>query len=209
MLGAAEDAGIVHILGCEFRWDPGQALLARAVSSGAVGAPRLAVFMLHVPFLADESAEVPKWWAEADQGGGWLGAHGSQVIDQIRMTLGEFESVSASLPHVAGRSDMSAEDAFVVHFTMRSGAAGILQSTSGDLAPPIFITRASGDKGAAWIEGASATVQVADSDGTRTLPVPDDLSHGLSAPALPDGIVNTTYDRMISHGMDFGPYTRL
>ena len=57
--------------------------------------------MLHVPLLADPSAEVPEWWADSDQGGGWLGAHGSQVIDQIRVTLGEFESVCASLPHVA------------------------------------------------------------------------------------------------------------
>jgi predicted dehydrogenase len=207
MLAAAEAAGVVHLLGCEFRWDAGQAGLARAVSAGTVGEPRLATVLLHVPLLADRSAEVPEWWADADQGGGWLGAHGSQVIDQLRVTLGEFEAVSASLPHVAERG-MSAEDAFVVHFRLRSGAVGTLQSTSGDWGPPIMITRVTGSTGTAWIEGVGAQVQVADARRTRTLPVPPDLPTG-TGPPLPDGLVHTAYERMISHGMDFGPYTRL
>ena len=111
-------------------------LLARMVAEGAVGAPRLATWLLHVGVLADPAAEVPDWWADAAQGGGWLGAHGSQVIDQIRATLGEFEGVSASLPHVAARA-MSAEDGFAVHFRLRSGVDGIMQSTAGDWGPPL------------------------------------------------------------------------
>jgi predicted dehydrogenase len=136
-----------------------------------------------------------------------MAAHGSQIIDQIRMTLGEFEAVSASLPHVAER-DMTADDAFVVHFRMRSGAVGVLQSTSSDWGPPIVITRVVGSKGTAWIEGVGATVRVADKDGTRTLSVPDDLPVG-GGPPLPDGLVHTAYERMTAHGMDFGPYRRL
>jgi predicted dehydrogenase len=207
VLAAAVEADVVHLLGCEFRWDPGQAILARAVGSGEIGEPRIATFLLHVPLLADRSAEVPEWWADVEQGGGWLGAHGSQVIDQIRVTLGEFESVSASLPHAADTA-MSAEDSFVVHFRMRSGAVGTMQSTSGDWGPPVVITRVVGSKATAWIEGVGATVKVADRNGTRTLPVPDDLPIE-KAPPLPDGLVRTTYERMISHGMDLGPYTRL
>jgi predicted dehydrogenase len=207
VLAAAEAAGIVHLLGCEFRWDAGQALLAQAVQGGEIGAPRMATIMLHVPMLAHSSAEVPDWWADADQGGGWTAAHGSQIIDQVRMTLGEFESVSASLPHVAGRR-MTADDAFVVHFRMRSGAVGVLQSTSGDWGPPIVITRVVGSRGTAWIEGVGSTVRVADRSGVRTLPVPEDLPTE-RGPALPEGLVSTAYERMISHGMDFGPYTRL
>ena len=143
---------------------PGRSQRARS------GKPRMATVMLHVPLLAADSAEVPDWWADPDQGGGWTGAHGSQIIDQVRVTLGEFESVSASLPHVADR-DMAAEDAFVVHFRMRSGAVGVLQSTSGDWGPPIVITRVVGSAGTAWIEGVGSTVRVADATGTRTLPV--------------------------------------
>ena len=52
---------------------------------------------MHVPMLADPDAVVPAWWADAAGGGGWLGAHGSQLIDQIRATSGEFAGVSASL----------------------------------------------------------------------------------------------------------------
>jgi len=207
MLAAAEEAGIVHLLGCEFRWDGGQATLARTVISGQIGEPRLATVLLHVPLLASAADEVPEWWAEADQGGGWLGAHGSQLIDQIRVTLGEFESVSASLPHVADRG-MSADDAFVVHFRMRSGAVGTLQSTSGDLGPPIIVTRVVGSAGTAWIEGVGSTVKVVDHAGTRTVPVSEDIPVGIRPP-LPDGLVSTAYDRMISHGLDFGPYARL
>ncbi len=197
----------MHLLGCEFRWDPGQATLARAVRAGRVGEARLATFLLHVPLLAEPTAEVPGWWADRTQGGGWLGAHGSQVIDQIRVTLGEFDSVCASLPHVAAR-EMTAEDAFAVHFRMASGAVGTLQSTSGELGPPIVITRVAGSEGTAWIEGVGSTVKVADRAGTRTLPVADDLPTG-TGPGLPDGLVTTAYERMISHGMDFAPYTRL
>ena len=87
VLAAAEAAGIVHLLGCEFRWDAGQALLAQAVQGGEIGEPRMATVMLHVPLLADPSAEVPAWWADADQGGGWMAAHGSQIIDQIGLGL--------------------------------------------------------------------------------------------------------------------------
>lgn len=207
VLAAAEAAGLVHLLGCEFRWDAGQALLAQAVQEGQIGEPRMATVMLHVPMLVDPAAEVPEWWSDADQGGGWMAAHGSQIIDQIRCTLGEFATVSASLPHVVDRQ-MTADDAFLVHFTMRNGAVGVLQSTSGDWGPPIILTRVVGSSGTAWIEGVSATVKVADASGTRTLPVPDFLPTGV-APPLPDGLVTTAYERMISHGMDLGPYTRL
>jgi predicted dehydrogenase len=210
MLEAAEAAGIVHLLGCEFRFDPGQSLLARIVRDGTIGQPRLATFLLHVPLLADPSAEVPAWWADPHEGGGWLGAHGSQVIDQIRVTLGEFASVSVSLPHVSGRPDLLAEDGFVVHFIMQSGVVGTLQSTSGDWGPPIMVTRLSGTRGAAWVEGAGDVVKVADRDGIRTVPIPIDLKFDRTTPpSLPEGIVITMYERMISHGMDFGPYTRL
>jgi predicted dehydrogenase len=103
---------------------------------------------------------------------------------------------------------MSADDAFVVHFRMRSGAVGTLQSTSGDLGPPIIVTRVVGSAGTAWIEGVGSTVKVADHTGTRTVPEPEDITAAVRPP-LPDGLVATAYERMISHGLDFGPYARL
>jgi len=209
VLTAAQDAGIVHVLGTEFRWDPGQATLARTVRSGAIGEPRLATVLLHVPALADPAADVPPWWADSSSGGGWFGAHGSQVIDQLRVTLGEFARVSATLLQVAVTS-RTADDAFVVQFQSRSGCAGVMQSTAADWGPPIVITRVAGTHGTAWIEGVGAKVRIADRDGTRTVPVGADLVAGRQQPEpLPTGVLHSAYDNMIAHGFDLVPYTRL
>jgi predicted dehydrogenase len=206
MLDAAEKAGVVHLLGTEFRWTPGQASMARVVARGEIGTPKLATFVMHIPMLADPTGEVPAWWADAAQGGGWLGAHGSQVIDQIRVTLGEFEAVTASLVNIARPT--AVDDGFVVHFRMRSGVAGAMQSTAADRGPFLIETRVAGTRGTAWIESVGDAVRVADALGTRQLPVPDDLR---TAPptAPPAELLTTTYERMIGHGLDLGPFTRL
>jgi predicted dehydrogenase len=206
LLAMAERAGVVHLLGTEFRYDAGQALLARAVHDGLVGEPRLATWLMHVPMLADPDAVVPDWWADAGAGGGWLGAHGSQLIDQIRVTLGDFAGVSASITHVVERP-MTADDGFVVHFRLQNGCVGVLQSTASDRAV-VVETRVTGSTGTAWIEGVGDTVRVADGAGVRTLPVPDALRSD-PAPPLPEGAVSTTYEHMITFGVEYGPYTRL
>jgi predicted dehydrogenase len=209
VLGAAERAGVVHLLGTEFRFDPGQAVLARAVQTGSIGTPHMATIVLNVPMLADARSEVPGWWSDASQGGGWLGAHGSQVIDQIRVTLGEFRSVTASLLHLTPRvPQWSADDGFVVHFVMESGAVGIMQSTPADRGPFLIETRVVGSRGTTWIEGVGAVVQLADAAGIRTLDVPDELRVGAAAPPPPE-VLQTTYEQMTGLGLDLGPYTRL
>jgi predicted dehydrogenase len=207
VLAAAESAGVVHVLGTEYRFDAGQALLARIVRSGAIGAPRLVAILMQVPMLADAGAAVPEWWADAAQGGGWLGAHGSQVIDQVRVALGELESVCATLVRVAER-DMSAEDGFVIQLRMRCGATGVLQSTSGDWGAPLVATRITGTRGSAWIDGVGSRVWLADRDGTRRVPAPDELRGGAPDPP-PPALLETAYERMIAHGLDVAPYTRL
>ena len=142
MLEAADAAGVVHVLGTEFRWATGQASMARVVRAGTVGAPRLATFLLHIPMLADPAGEVPAWWGRADEGGGWLGAQGTHVIDQVRVMLGEFEGVTASLTQVSAR-DWDVEDAFTVHFRTRSGVAArrrvCRRSIMGWISRPIIL----------------------------------------------------------------------
>ena len=206
VLAAAERAGIVHVLGTEFRFDAGQALLAQAVRGGRIGVPRMATWLMHVPMLADSAAVVPPWWADATAGGGWLGAHGSQLIDQIRVTVGDFEGVSASVVHVVERP-MTADDGFVVHFRSRTGCVGVLQSTASDRAV-VVETRVTGSEGTAWIEGVGDVVRVADAGGVHRVEVPDVL-RGPAPPALPEGAVTTTYEQMITFGVEYGPYTRL
>jgi predicted dehydrogenase len=205
LLDAAEAAGVVHLLGTEFRWATGQALLARVVAEGAIGAPRLATFLLHIPLLADPAGEVPDWWSDADQGGGWLGAHAAHAVDQIRVTLGEFQSVSAGLPRLAERG-WTAEDTYSVHFRLRTGVEGLMQSTAADWGPFLVATRIAGAKGTAWLEGDA--VMVADRSGSRAVEVPDDLRLGPPDPP-PGDLLVTAYDMLHSMGIDLAPYTRL
>ncbi len=209
MLEAAEAAGVVHLLGCEFRWATGQAVAARAIADGVIGEPRMATFLFHMPALADAGAEVPDWWRVEAEGGGWLGAYASHIIDQIRVSAGEFVGVSASLQGVAERSEAmpwTAEDSYSVHFRTESGLEGILQSSSAARGPFAACTRFVGSKGTLWIEGDS--VGVADASGERTLEIPDDLR--LPPPEPPPAeLLSTTYDMLHSMGIDLGPYTRL
>ena len=205
MLDAAERAGVVHLLGTEFRWSTGQALAARLIREGAIGEPRMATFILQVPLLADPSGELPAWWARADEGGGWLGAQAAHVVDQVRTTLGEFEGVSASLPLVADRS-MTAEDSYTVLFRTRTGVDGVMQSTAGAYGPPLFVTRVAGSAGTVWVDFDA--VSVADAEGQRQVPAPDDLVLPPPDPPPADLLVSA-YDQLHAFGIDLPPYTRL
>ena len=209
MLEAADAAGVVHLLGCEFRWATGQALATRALAEGVIGEPRLATFLFQMPALADPAVGVPDWWRRAEEGGGWLGAYGSHVIDQVRTMVGEFEGLSASVAGVAARQPdlpWSADDSYSVHFRTRSGVDGILQSSAAARGPFAACSRIVGSRGTLWIEGD--TVGVADSAGERTLPVPPDLVHPPPEPP-PAELLSTAYDMLHSMGIDLGPYTRL
>ena len=198
MLVAAESAGLVHLVGAEFRWATGQRLAARAVAEGAIGDPRMATFLLHIPLLADPRAEVPAWWSDASQGGGWLGAHATHLVDQVRTMLGEFDRVSAGLVSVSERS-WSVEDAYTVHFRTRSGVDGVMQSSSASWGPMLIHTRIAGTGGTLSIAGD--TVSVADSKGQRTLEVPPDMVAAAAVPPPADLLV-TEYDLLHATGID-------
>ncbi|MEE3331490.1 MAG: Gfo/Idh/MocA family oxidoreductase [Myxococcota bacterium] len=205
MLEAAEKAGVVHVLGTEFRFSTGQAVATRAIKEGVVGDPVLATFLLLQPGLADPSGEVPAWWGDAAQGGGWLGAYASHVVDQMRATLGEWSGLSASLGLVADR-DWSAEDTFTIHFKTVNGCTGILQSSAGTMGAPAFASRISGKKGTLIIAGDS--VSVTDASGARTLETPEELVNPAPNPPDPQHLV-TAYDMLHSMGIDIGPFTKL
>jgi len=206
MLEAAEKAGVVHLVGTEFRFATGQALMTRAIRQGAIGEPRLATYLLHAPMLAGAAAQVPEWWSDASQGGGWLGAYASHLVDQIRACFGEIEGVSASLSIVSERRGWTADDTFTVHFRTRSGVAGILQSSSGCFGAPLAATRVAGSQGTLWLEGED--VWLADAAGARKLEVPADLRNPPPSPPDRDLLV-TAYDMLHSMGIDIGPFSRL
>lgn len=200
MLAAAHTAGVTHLVGHEFRWAPERSVVGRAIADGAIGEPRFATFVQYVPLVADPAAKVPGWWFDPDAGGGWLGASGSHVVDQIRVWLGEFAEVSAELGLVSDRGAEAAEDSFTVRFRLQSGLHGTLQQTAAAWGPYAGITRVAGTRGTIWVEGDEAWL--ADVDGARRLDVPPELT-------LPVPPVESDDPRHRFTHLEIGPFTRL
>jgi predicted dehydrogenase len=206
MLNAAERAGIIHLLGTEFRFDSGQAQLSRVVRSGAIGRPQFALFQLQMPTHADPFAELPAWWENAEEGGGWLGAYGSHVIDQIRSTLGEVVAVSASLQRLADRPTMTSDDTYSVLMHLDNGATVLMHSSCAVRGPYIAATKIVGTSGTAWLEGDQVSIDTG--AGPQSVPMPEDLPT-VSPQPPPADLLNTAYDAWHSMGTDLTPYTRL
>lgn len=172
MLHAAESAGITHLMGNQFRWQPERAIVARAIKEGLIGEPRFLTLAGYLPLVASPDAKMPDWWFDEGAGGGWLGAHGSHLIDQVRSWLGDFASLSAALPIVSDRKG-SAEDSYVIRFRLSNGVEGILQNTAGAWGPVTDVVRVAGTLGTIWTE--KGVVHIADRNGARELSVPADL----------------------------------
>jgi len=199
MLDAARRADMVHFVGHEFRWTPDRALVARAIADGMIGEPRLVTLTQYHSLVASPDAKMPRWWFDGQSGGGWLGASGSHIIDQVRSWLGEFASLSAALPVVSDREAV-AEDTYVVRFRLADGVEGSIQQTAGAWGPAAAMSRVAGTKGSLWIEGG--VVRLANSDGTRALSMPSDLELPPPPPESDDP------RHRFSH-IELGPYTRL
>jgi predicted dehydrogenase len=200
MLDAAERAAVTHLVGHEFRWAPDRALVARAIAQGVIGEPRMFSLVQYVPLVGDPAARVPDWWFDAGRGGGWLGASGSHVVDQLRTWVGEIASVSASLPTVSARTG-GAEDTFVVRVTTTSGAQGVAQQTAASWTPHVV--------GLSIVAGTEGTIEVtgegvfcSDRSGRRELAVPVDLE----LPAPPE--LSDDPRERYTH-LELGPYARL
>ena len=200
MLAAVEVAGVTHLVGHEFRWAPERSVIGRAIADGMIGEPRFATFVGYTPLVADPAAKVPPWWFDPSAGGGWLGASGSHVVDQIRVWLGEFAEVSAALGTVSDRAGDAAEDSFTVRFRLRSGLHGTLQQTAAAWGPFAGLTRVAGTNGTVWVEGDEPWI--ADAEGARRLDVPVDL-------ALPDAPAESGDPRHRFTHLELGPFTRL
>jgi predicted dehydrogenase len=199
MLAAANAAGVTHLVGHEFRLAPERAVIGRAIADGLLGEVRFVSLVQFVPLVADLGARTPRWWFDRDAGGGWLGASGSHLVDQVRGWLDEFAEVSARLRVVSARAGV-AEDSFTVRFRLANGADGVLQQTAAAWGPLAGVTRIVGDRGSAWIEKTDAWF--ADADGTRRLDIPSDL-------ALPPGPAVSDDPRHRFTHVELGPFTRL
>jgi len=169
MLDAARKAGKVHMIGHEFRFDPLRATFAKAIADGMVGDPQFATIITLIPQIPFSEHEMPAWWFDPAEGGGWLGAMGSHVFDQLRVWLGEFASVSATLSTLTATRG-PVDDSFTVHFQTRNGAQGVIQTSAGTFGPMLDVSRVSGSQGTLWTEGGA--VHFAGRDGMLELEMP-------------------------------------
>jgi predicted dehydrogenase len=180
MLAAAQRAGVVHVMGNQFRMNPDRVLMSRAIAEGMIGEPRLVSITQYTGLVADPGAQRPDWWFDRQAGGGWLGASGSHMIDMIRTWLGEFAAVSAAMPILSEREGV-AEDTYLLRFTMTNGAQGVLLQTGGAWGEFAAMTRVAGTRGTLWMDNGA--VWLADRSGTRRLPIPEELFLTPEAPS--------------------------
>jgi predicted dehydrogenase len=200
MVAAADRSGVTALVGHEFRWAEDRVTLARAVADGCIGEPRQFSFVQYAQVVADPEARTPEWWFDPERGGGWLGASGSHLIDQVRVTLAEFTSVSAALPTVSRRPS-AAEDSFVVRCRLANGADGVLQQTAASWTPAaVGTTVVAGTDGT--LESADGVVFLSDRAGRRELAVPGDAR-------LPAALAPSHDPRHRYTHLELGPYTRL
>lgn len=214
MLTAAEKAGVVHALGAEFRFDSAQALLRRVVKDGMIGDPLMFSRLYQQPG-EDEEEPLADWWIDAAQGGGFLGAFGTHMIDQVHSTVGEIVAVSAILRKLStSRPAMTSDDYYNVQFVTETGCRGVIEAAMAFPGPFIMATKVAGTQGAAWIQSGAAfgdpeQVWVKNADGTRQIAMPPELVNRAPEPFGITELIQTEMDRWHTQGFDVAPYAKL
>ncbi len=134
MLRTAEQAGVVHLIDHELRFNPNRRAVKRLIGEGFIGQPRHVLLTVVGGGRRDPSLPWG-WWFDAARGGGLLGAVGSHQIDLLRYWLGEIESVSGTVetfvrerpaPDGPGRRPVTADDFTTLALRFASGAVGVI-----------------------------------------------------------------------------------
>jgi predicted dehydrogenase len=202
MRAAAAQAGVVALVGTEFRWATAEALMARLITTGRIGEVTTASF---VSFSALVAGAFPPafnagWWLDTARGGGILNASGFHFVDRFRTWLGEISAVSATMAVSADRPEGTAEDTYTATLHFRSGATGLIQQCSAAFGRPSRICRVVGKAGSVWMDGDA--VWLADGQAMEQVAIPPDL-------ALPAAPPPSSDPKEIFTPMELPPYTRL
>ncbi len=215
MLAAAEKAGVIHALGAEFRFDSAQALLRRVVQDGTIGDPVMFHRIYQQPG-GDPNEVLADWWTDASQGGGFLGAFGTHMIDQVQSTVGAITAVSAILRKLTpGRPHQTSDDYYTVQFETENGCQGVIEAALAFPGPFVMSAKIAGTKGAAWIQSGAAfgdpeEVWVQDENGERRqIEMPAELVNAAPTPFPVSELIQTEMDRWHTQGFDVAPYAKL
>jgi predicted dehydrogenase len=96
MLQAATDAGVVHLIDHELRFNPTRAKIADLLATGYLGRVYYATIR-NISGMRGDATRAWDWWSDRSQGGGALAANGSHQVDLLRWWLGEITAVSGQL----------------------------------------------------------------------------------------------------------------
>lgn len=215
MRDAAHAAGVLNMLGAEFRFDSAQALLRRVVRSGAIGQARHFLRIYHQPGNLTPDESMAAWWEDASQGGGFLGAFGSHMFDQASYMFGPVKRVSGQLQTLApGRPQRSADDCYSVQFEAGDGVLGTIVAAQESRSGFVMCTKVTGSEGGAWIQSGASygdpeEVWIQDGQGMRQVPMPSDLINPPPSPFPIGELIQTEMDRWHTMGFDVPPYKRL
>lgn len=215
MRDAARQAGVFHMLGAEFRFDVAQAHLRRVVKSGEIGQPLHFLRIFHQNGNPDPNEELHEWWEKEETGGGFLGAFGSHMFDQVNYTFDPIARVSGQLQVLApGRPQRTADDCYSVQFETGNGVKGTVVAAMVAPGQHVQATKVIGTRGGAWIQsgaqyGDPEEVWVSDGMHPRKLDTPADLVYEMPTPFPVTSLIQTEMDRWHTTGFDVPPYRRL
>lgn len=132
MWEAAHSAGVRHFVNHEFRVEPATIEMRRRLQAGDIGRVTYVAFSDFGDFVTTTQSILSRWWFEEARGGGWLGAHGSHRIDQLRFLFGEITEVSSLLETVVAAPERKkgslvseVDDTYLLTLRFASGAVGV------------------------------------------------------------------------------------
>ena len=174
MADAAAAAAVTAMVSFEFRWQPGEALVARAIRRGDIGEPQIATVVSHSGLVANglPGAFNETWWADAAAGGGILNAAGVHVLDRLHTWLGPVASVSGDTRQIA-RLNGGADDTYGALIRTADGVSISLQHCSGVRGPGASMCKVIGTEGSVWLDGGHA--HLSDGSTTAQIDVPAEL----------------------------------
>src|SRR5262245_25022782 len=132
MLAHGDQAGRLHVIDHELRFNPNRRRARALIADGFVGAPRH-ILLTAVNASRLDLAKPWSWWFDQNQGGGLLGAAGSHQIDLLRYWLGDIAAVTGTAdpvmperpsPDGHGRRRVTADEFATLSLRFRSGAVG-------------------------------------------------------------------------------------
>jgi predicted dehydrogenase len=119
MRDRAREAGVLHFLNFEFRFNESWAKLKQLADDGIIGTPTHLSWSFYGSGLRGRKYG---WINDRERGGGWIGAYGSHLIDFTRWLFNSEVADCGGVTRIDGSPpDSTAEDAYSAWFTMANG----------------------------------------------------------------------------------------